>query len=36
MREIEDKATRLATLKAQYKERLAILKAEQKAAKSMQ
>lgn len=36
MREIEEKATRLATLKAQYKERLAILKAEQKAAKSMQ
>ena len=36
MREIEDKATRLATLKAQYKERLATLKAEQKAAKSMQ
>ena len=35
-REVEAKATQLAELKAQYKERLGILKSEQKSAKSMQ
>ena len=36
MREIEVKQSQLATLNAQLKERLAIIKAEQKSAKSMQ